>query len=199
MQQAYERARKSFRYFWRELAWEYRRIVPALDLACVKAPFSDGDWAGDDDPVEQMWVNEIEFDGKTISGILINQPNELFSVAQGDAVELTIPRMTDWMYAIGGRVYGAFTVNVMRSRMGRRERAEHDEAWGSTSGTQRSCLCCLKNTRHAKTCRLTIRWDSTWPSHSLSNSVRIPAASTLPTTRVHIAASDDSRGKHELR
>jgi len=42
MQRAYENARANFRYFWREVAWERRRIVPALDLACVKAPFSDG-------------------------------------------------------------------------------------------------------------------------------------------------------------
>lgn len=33
MQRAYESARASFRYFWREIAWERRRIVPALDLA----------------------------------------------------------------------------------------------------------------------------------------------------------------------
>jgi hypothetical protein len=42
MRRAYEQARFTFRYFWRELAWERRRIVPALDLACIKAPFSDG-------------------------------------------------------------------------------------------------------------------------------------------------------------
>src|SRR5215475_5658454 len=42
MQRAYESARATFRYFWREVAWERRRIIPGLDLACVKAPFSDG-------------------------------------------------------------------------------------------------------------------------------------------------------------
>jgi uncharacterized protein len=30
MQRAYENARATFRYFWREIAWERRRIVPAL-------------------------------------------------------------------------------------------------------------------------------------------------------------------------
>ncbi len=37
---ASERARKTFKYFWRELFWERRRIIPALDFAMVKAPFS---------------------------------------------------------------------------------------------------------------------------------------------------------------
>jgi hypothetical protein len=38
MQNAYLSARANFRYFWREVAWERRRIIPALDLACAKAP-----------------------------------------------------------------------------------------------------------------------------------------------------------------
>ncbi|WP_429827641.1 DUF2314 domain-containing protein, partial [Campylobacter concisus] len=28
MQRAFEQARESFKYFWRELYWERRRIVP---------------------------------------------------------------------------------------------------------------------------------------------------------------------------
>ena len=71
MQRAYEQARATFRYFWREIAWEQRRIVPALDLACVKAPFSDpGEVDSEDDEaqVEQMWVSDVRFDGRLITG-----------------------------------------------------------------------------------------------------------------------------------
>ena len=42
MQQAYQAARASFRRFWRELSWERRRIVPGLEMAMVKLPFTDG-------------------------------------------------------------------------------------------------------------------------------------------------------------
>ena len=73
MQQAYEKARASFRYFWREVAWERRRIVPALDLACVKAPFADGPQATrtkDAPEVEHMWLSEVDFDGKFVSAFL---------------------------------------------------------------------------------------------------------------------------------
>src|SRR5271163_4666279 len=80
MQRAYENARATFRYFWREIAWERRRIVPSLDLACVKAPFSDGERAepSQDHPdVEQMWLGEINFDGQFVSGQLLNAPNWL--------------------------------------------------------------------------------------------------------------------------
>src|SRR5262249_56061414 len=78
MQRAYANARATFRYFWREVAWERRRIVPALDLACVKAPFSDGERGTrtEDTPdVEHMWLSEVDFDGQFVSGVLLNAPN----------------------------------------------------------------------------------------------------------------------------
>lgn len=43
MREAYRRAQAKFRYVWRGLVWERRRIVPALDLARVKAYFTDGE------------------------------------------------------------------------------------------------------------------------------------------------------------
>jgi uncharacterized protein YegJ (DUF2314 family) len=140
MEQAGRNARKTFRYFWRELAWERRRIVPALDMATVKAPFSDGKAAAraprpDDAPqVEHMWVADVDFDGRDVRGELLNSPNWLTSVKQGDPVKLPLGRVTDWMYVIGGEVYGAYTVQLMRSRMGRAERAAHDQAWGLNFG-----------------------------------------------------------------
>jgi uncharacterized protein YegJ (DUF2314 family) len=133
MQQANERARSTFRYFWRELSWERRRIVPALDLAAVKAPFTDGQ-LGDDSPVQQMWISEVNFNGREVGGVLLNSPNDLSSVSKGDAVRIPLGHLTDWMFAISGEVFGAFTVNLMRSRMSKRERQEHDSAWGLDFG-----------------------------------------------------------------
>ena len=152
MQAACEKARATFRYFWRELAWERRRIVPGLNLACVKAPFSDGERANtehaksEDAPpnVEQMWLEDVDFDGQFVKGVLLNTPNWLKSVKQGDSARFHLNEISDWMYAgslfeVGKRVdvpevYGAFTVNLMRSRMARRERKEHDDAWGLDFG-----------------------------------------------------------------
>lgn len=136
MVEAYLGAQGTFRYFWRELAWEQRRIVPALEFACVKAPFSDDvDTEGDETPnVEHMWVSEIVFDGLVIRGVVINQPNWIQSVAQGDAVELPITYISDWMYSRVGEVHGGFTVQLMRRRMDDDDRAAHDEAWGLDFG-----------------------------------------------------------------
>ena len=136
MQRAYEAARATFRYFWREIAWERRRIVPALDLTCVKAPFTDAqppaDGSGID--VEHMWISDVDFDGTSVGGILANSPNWLKSVSEGDPVRVTLSRISDWMYAIDGEVYGGFTVKLMRSRMSEKERRDHDTAWGLKFG-----------------------------------------------------------------
>lgn len=130
MQRAKQRARETFRYFWRELAWEARRIVPALDLAVVKAPFRDTPGG----PVEEMWLGEVEFDGKTIVGALVNQPDELTSVAAGDRVTFELPQISDWMYVIGGEAFGGFSVQQMRLGMSPEARAAHDQAWGLDFG-----------------------------------------------------------------
>lgn len=129
---ATQQALQSFRYFWREMSWESRRIVPAFDMAAVKAVFSDSDDA--DAPREQMWITDVELDGKTIYGRLMNEPNELTSVAEGDAVELPVELLADWMFVLDGKAYGAFTVNALRRAMTPDERAEHDDAWGLDFG-----------------------------------------------------------------
>ncbi|MDX1948139.1 MAG: DUF2314 domain-containing protein [Pirellulaceae bacterium] len=137
MQRAYESARQTFRYFWRELSWERRRIVPALDMSAVKVPFTDatsGSRSLGDSDVEHMWLSEVDFDGVSIRGTLLNDPHALTSVSQGDEVAVALPNISDWMYSIGGEAYGGFSVNLLRSRMDRRERQQHDNAWGLNFG-----------------------------------------------------------------
>src|ERR1700736_4581867 len=93
MERAYENARATFRYFWREVAWERRRIVPALNIASVKAPFSDGipDAHAQGNPqFEQMWLGEVDFDGQLVSGVLLNAPNWLKTVKEGDSARLPL-------------------------------------------------------------------------------------------------------------
>ncbi len=134
MAAAGEQARASFRYFWRELAWERRRIVPGLALASVKAPFADGE------NVEHMWVGEVDFDGRDIYGELLNAPNQLRNVHQGDRVKLPLAEVGDWMYVLIKEVFGAYTVQLLRSRMSERERKSHDKAWGLDFGDPKQVL-----------------------------------------------------------
>lgn len=134
MAQAYAAARQSFRYFWRECSWEARRIVPALDMAVIKLPFTDGPRTDGQPELEHMWVTDADFDGDTLTGRLLNAPNWLTSVREGDMVQAPFSLLEDWMMAAQGKVHGGYTVNLMRSRMDNRERRQHDEAWGLDFG-----------------------------------------------------------------
>jgi uncharacterized protein YegJ (DUF2314 family) len=137
MAKACSTAKQTFRIFWRELLWERHRIVPGLDLACVKFPFVDppsGQPQIDTPEAEQMWLSDCSFDGATITGTLINSPNWLKSVKEGDTIRKPISEMSDWMYAVSGKVYGGFTVHLLRKQMSNSERRSHDNAWGLDFG-----------------------------------------------------------------
>ncbi len=138
MEQAAAKARQTFKYFWREMAWEHRRIVPGLELAALKVSLSDPPEIRARNPggleVEHMWLLEVEFDGKQIQGTLINSPHSLKSFHEGDRVTIVGKQLSDWMYVIAGNVYGGFTVDLMRSRMSKGERSQHDKAWGFDFG-----------------------------------------------------------------
>lgn len=148
MIEAFKNAQETFKYFWRELSWESRRIIPGLTVACVKVGFSQN--RNDDDPVvEHMWINDINFDGEQITGVLINDPYELTNIQNGDEVTIPLNQISDWLFAIQGsspkglsklfssslpRAYGGFTIQAMRSEMTNKERKDHDKAWGLDFG-----------------------------------------------------------------
>lgn len=137
MQRAYAAARATFRLFWREVVRDRGRIVPALGLAGVKAPFADGDGRPGPDGtpgVEHMWLSDVDYDGRLVSGVLMNSPNWVRSVREGDSVRIPVDQISDWLVAIDDEAYGGFTVNLLRSRMGERERRGHDDAWGLNFG-----------------------------------------------------------------
>lgn len=134
MRQAIERARQTFKYFWREVYWENRRIVPALEMYSVKAAFSETNAQSKEEITEHMWLVDIYFDGEYIYGTLINEPNQLQLIKAGEEVRLPLHQISDWIFACEDKAYGAFTVQLLRSRMNEEERQAHDDAWGYDFG-----------------------------------------------------------------
>ena len=134
MRKATLNAQKSFKYFWRELYWEYRRIVPAHDFAMVKIPFEQKVEGQTEPIIEHMWINNIVFDGETITGELVNEANQLTNISKGDIVSKRVNEIGDWMISSQGKTYGGFTIQVMRSGMSDKERQNHDNAWGLDFG-----------------------------------------------------------------
>ncbi|MEP5255043.1 MAG: DUF2314 domain-containing protein [Winogradskyella arenosi] len=140
MKAAYRKAQDTFNYFWREMYWEAKRMVPAHDLALVKIPFQQMA-EGDEQPtVEHMWISEIAFDGEHITGGLMNSPNLLTNVAEGDTVTRTVSEISDWMLSIDRKTYGGYTIQVLRSDMTEDARKQHDDAWGLDFGDYNNIL-----------------------------------------------------------
>ncbi|QXP55223.1 DUF2314 domain-containing protein [Cellulophaga sp. HaHa_2_95] len=128
------KAQESFKYFWRELYWESRRIIPAHDFAMIKIAFTQ-QFAEDETPkVEHMWINNLNFDGEIITGELVNEPHQLTNITKGDKVSRKLNEISDWMISIQEQTYGGFTIHVMRSTMSEQAREQHDQAWGLNFG-----------------------------------------------------------------
>ncbi|MCL2156478.1 MAG: DUF2314 domain-containing protein [Methanobrevibacter sp.] len=132
MADAYKNAQNTFKYFWRELYWENCRIVPGHDLTIVKVEFTQETMKESTQETikEYMWIGDIDFDGIHVKGTLLNEPNELTNIKEGDSVEIPLSKIADWMFSIDQKVYGGFTVQTIRSEMNEKEREEHDDAWG---------------------------------------------------------------------
>lgn len=148
MIEAFTNAQNTFKYFWRELYWEYHRIVPALSVACVKVAFSQDIDPGSEPIVEHMWINNIMFDGEAIKGTLINTPNKLTNIENGDEVTIALNQISDWLFSNGKKTYGGFTIQAMRSEMNSKERKEHDKAWGLDFGDYNDILLVYEQKEH---------------------------------------------------
>lgn len=140
MQDAFDLAKSTFKYFYRELFWENRRIVPGLELACIKVAVIDPTL--DEDNIEFMWANDIEYDGETIVATLLNSPNNLTNVEEGDRLAFGMQQVCDWLYQVYEKVYGGFSINLMRSEMSDKERKDHDAAWAMDFGDYRLINLC---------------------------------------------------------
>lgn len=125
-------AQATFKYLWRELSWEYRRIIPGLSFAAVKMSFKTETANPDAPEYEHMWVGDLQFDGKTVSGTLMNAPNHIESLSEGDTVSYHLDEISDWLYSMNATVYGGFTIQVLRAHMSALERQDHDGMWGLT-------------------------------------------------------------------
>lgn len=140
MKAAYLKAQSTFNYFWREIYWEAKRVVPAHDLALVKIPFQQKIEGKEEPLVEHMWISEIDFDGEFITGILQNAPNKLTNVAKGDTVTRKVSEISDWMLSIDRKTYGGYTIQALRSDMTDKARENHDNAWGLNFGDYNTIL-----------------------------------------------------------
>jgi uncharacterized protein YegJ (DUF2314 family) len=123
MKAAMQTARDHFPEFWQEVSSDHARIRPAKPIAMVKAYFFDSDAP---QTGEHMWVRDVQYDGKLISGFLADTPEQVKSVKTGQRVSFPLERLSDWFYVYHSKAIGAYTVKLLRTRMTEKERREHD-------------------------------------------------------------------------
>lgn len=88
----------------------------------VQFPYSDGN--------EHMWVGNIEFKDGKYSGILNNDPEYVTEYKSGDKIEIDPSKISDWMYLENGKLFGGYTIRVLRDQMSEEERKQFDAESG---------------------------------------------------------------------
>lgn len=80
--------------------------------------------------VEHMWIGDIEYADGKYSGILTNEPEYIKEYKMGDKIDIDNSKISDWMYIENGKLFGGFTIKVLRNRMSEEERKQFDEESG---------------------------------------------------------------------
>ena len=75
-------------------------------------------------------IRNLKYENGKYIGIVGNLPEKLKSVKLDDTVEIERKDITDWMYIINSKLYGGYTVRLLRNRMTESERQKFDSENG---------------------------------------------------------------------
>jgi uncharacterized protein YegJ (DUF2314 family) len=124
---AIKKAREMFPDFLAEA--DLGRASPILEDAMVKICIPT---PADPEIGEHIWARYLgpvpDQDGRFFA-LLLNSPRKLKPMAKGDRIDFSIRSLSDWLYVTDGKAHGAFTVQLLRSRMKRTELRKHDAAY----------------------------------------------------------------------
>ncbi len=94
------------------------------DSHALKVKFSNGK------DIEHMWVGDIKYIDGQYSGILNNDPEYITEYKAGDKINIDSGKISDWMYLVNGKLFGGYTIRVIRDKMSEEERQQFDEESG---------------------------------------------------------------------
>jgi uncharacterized protein YegJ (DUF2314 family) len=120
MLEAIQQAQSTFPDFVSAIELESRRILPAMDDTLVKYAFPATKQRV---KVEHMFLSNIEMRGASMYGILNSEPLYTEGINEGDAIEIDLSRISDWLYVVGGIGTGGYTFKVMWSRFSEKEKS----------------------------------------------------------------------------
>lgn len=80
--------------------------------------------------VEHIWLSDVEFKDGKYSGILDDEPEYIKDHKLGDLINVDNKDISDWMYVENGKLFGGYTIRVLRNRMSETEREQFDAESG---------------------------------------------------------------------
>ena len=80
-----------------------------------------------DHKTEHIWAVDIVKIDDEYFGTIDNLPNSITVVTLNEQVKIEGNKISDWMYSKNGRLFGGFTIRVLRDKMSEPEREKFDK------------------------------------------------------------------------
>lgn len=118
MNEAIEKANKTLADFNSAL------LNPEIEVKSLKVKFQN------ETDVEHIWLSDVTFKDGKYSGIIDNEPEYIKNHQIGETISVDNKDISDWMYIENGKLFGGYTIKVIRSRMTESEKEEFDAESG---------------------------------------------------------------------
>lgn len=118
MNEAIEKAKQTLHDFNAAL------LNPEIEVKSLKVKFQNQTDA------EHLWLSNIVFKDGKYTGILDNEPEYFTEYKIGDTIDVDDKNISDWMYIKNGKLFGGYTIKVLRNRMSESEREQFDAESG---------------------------------------------------------------------
>ncbi|MFH7014729.1 DUF2314 domain-containing protein [Flavobacterium sp. FlaQc-47] len=99
-------------------------LNPEIEVKSLKVKFQN------ETDAEHIWLSDVEFKDGKYSGVLDNEPEYITEYKIGDKVNVDSKNISDWMYIDNGKLYGGYTIKVLRNRMSEDEKKQFDAESG---------------------------------------------------------------------
>jgi len=97
---------------------------PKIEVKSLKVKFKN------QQNTEHIWLSDVEFKDGKYTGILDNEPEYITDYQIGDTINVNSKDISDWMYIENGKLFGGYTIKVLRNRMSESERKQFDAESG---------------------------------------------------------------------
>lgn len=99
-------------------------LNPEIEVKSLKVKFQN------QTDSEHIWLSNVEFKDGKYSGVLDNEPEYITEHKIGDKVNVDSKNISDWMYIDNGKLFGGYTIKVLRNRMSDAEKKQFDSESG---------------------------------------------------------------------